>query len=320
MSTSTAVVICAYTEERWQDIDRAIASVRRGTLMPDEIVLVIDHNPALLERARDKFAYVRVLANAHVKGLSGARNTGLHATTADVIAFLDDDAAGRGRWLEELVEPFTSSDVAVVGGYSRPVWTGRAAPKMLPPELWWVVGSSYKGLPTERGEVRNVMGCSMAFRRTALKGLGGFNTGVGRVDALPLGCEETELCIRITRSDPRWRIVLNPRSVVDHRVSPERESWRYLIRRSYAEGISKAAISRLVGRESALKTEREYTSRVLPRAVLSLIARGRLQGGAAIITAVICAGFGYVLGLTRSERIIATPTLRLCAGNGKRAA
>ena len=44
-----SVVICAYTEARWDDLLAAIASVRaQRDHVPLEIVVVIDHNPALL--------------------------------------------------------------------------------------------------------------------------------------------------------------------------------------------------------------------------------------------------------------------------------
>ena len=46
-----SVVLCGYTSERWDDLRAAVESVRQQTLPPDEIILVIDHNPALYARA-----------------------------------------------------------------------------------------------------------------------------------------------------------------------------------------------------------------------------------------------------------------------------
>ena len=87
-----AVIICAYTEERWDDLVEAVRSVQAQSLRADEIVIVIDHNPAMLAHARDTFTDCRVLENENPKGLSSARNTGIDATDADWLAFLDDDA------------------------------------------------------------------------------------------------------------------------------------------------------------------------------------------------------------------------------------
>ncbi|MGO4755836.1 hypothetical protein AB4212_45815, partial [Streptomyces sp. 2MCAF27] len=45
-----SVVICVYTEERWDDILAAVDSVRGQSLPAHETLLVVDHNPALLRR------------------------------------------------------------------------------------------------------------------------------------------------------------------------------------------------------------------------------------------------------------------------------
>src|SRR5690606_21447153 len=43
-----SVIICAYTEKRWSDLVKAVESLRQQTVAPDEVILVVDHNPALL--------------------------------------------------------------------------------------------------------------------------------------------------------------------------------------------------------------------------------------------------------------------------------
>src|SRR3984957_10611108 len=42
-----SVVICAYTEQRWDDTNAAVESVRQQSFANREIILVVDHNPAL---------------------------------------------------------------------------------------------------------------------------------------------------------------------------------------------------------------------------------------------------------------------------------
>src|SRR4051794_15100517 len=99
-----SAVICAYTMDRWSDIRDTIDSLRRQTRQPDQIVLVIDHNEELLARATSLLSQdVLVIANREVRGLSGARNTGLVASTGDLIAFIDDDAVADVTWLDLLV-------------------------------------------------------------------------------------------------------------------------------------------------------------------------------------------------------------------------
>ena len=69
-----SVVICAYTEDRWDDIVAAVDSVRHQSLRPHEIILVIDHCPELFAQARNGLTGVILMENGGLKGLSDARN------------------------------------------------------------------------------------------------------------------------------------------------------------------------------------------------------------------------------------------------------
>lgn len=293
-----SVVICAYTQLRWDDI---VAAVSSALAQPEcaEVILVIDHEETLLKRAQLHWPDVAVIANNQQQGLSGARNTGVQAATGEIVAFLDDDASAAADWLGLLVHPFSDHRVAGVGGRADPVWPVSSAARILPPELFWIVGCSYLGLPTDNADVRNVIGCSMAFRRETLLLLGGFNVETGRVGRVPLGCEETELCIKVRQADPQARIVYVPGSVVNHRVSADRTGWSYVARRSYYEGISKAVLSRNLGRGAALASESSYALKVLPRGIVRELGDIRHGGAAralAIVLSLAGASAGYVRG------------------------
>jgi GT2 family glycosyltransferase len=322
-------VICVYTEKRWDDIVAAVGSVAAQDVRAAEVLVVVDHNPALLERARAEFSagadgHVRVLANAHRQGLSGARNTAVAAASGDVVVFLDDDAAARPGWLRALLAPYADPDVVAVGGVAHPRFPD-ARPGLLPTggssadatgELDWVVGCTYTGQPTERAEVRNLMGCNMSVRREVFARVGGFAEDLGRIGRNPLGCEETELCIRIRQTYRRMnrdaRVVFEPAAQVDHRVSADRVRWAYLRRRSWSEGLSKAAVSRLVGSDDALSTERAYVATVLPGAVARELRAGRPTSALAIVTALAATGAGYLRGRLPG----ATAAVRLPAADG----
>jgi GT2 family glycosyltransferase len=308
-SPTATVVICVYTEQRWDDIVAAVDSVREQDAPAAEVLVVVDHNPALLERARAAFADpVRVLPNSRRQGLSGARNTAVAAATGDVVVFLDDDAAARPGWLGALLGPYADPEVIAVGGIAHPRFPG-ARPSLLPAggadgdatgELDWIVGCTYTGQPTQRAEVRNLMGCNMSARRAVFADVGGFAEDLGRIGRNPLGCEETEFCIRARQAARRAgrsaRIVFEPAAQVDHRVSADRVRWSYLRRRSWSEGLSKAAVSRMVGSDDALSTERTYVSKVLPGAVVRELRAGRPAAAAAIVTALACTSAGYLRG------------------------
>lgn len=322
MSTTSppgvSVVICVYTEDRWGDILAAVASVADQSRPALETLVVVDHNPALLRRLAKRFGDdgagapadgVRVLANAGPRGLSAGRNTGIAASSGEVIAFLDDDAVAERDWLRHFAEAYADPRVMAVGGRTQPVWESRRRPAWFPEEFDWVVGCSYRGLPPGRVEVRNVLGGNASFRRSAFTVAGGFASGIGRDgDRLPLGCEETELCIRLSRAMPEAVLLIDDRAVIHHRVPAARERFRYFRTRAYAEGLSKALVSRSVGAREGLATERRYTTRVLPAGVArgvrdALLGRAGGAGRAgAIVAGVAAAAGGYALGRIRAYR------------------
>ncbi|MFF9089320.1 glycosyltransferase family 2 protein [Streptomyces sp. NPDC014991] len=311
-----SVVICVYTEDRWEDILAAVSSVRAQSHPALETLLVVDHNPALrarLERAYEESDGVRVLANAGPRGLSAGRNTGIAASRGEVIAFLDDDAVAERDWLRRFTEGYADPRVLAVGGRTVPVWASGRRPAWFPEEFDWVVGCTYKGLPPGRVRVRNVLGGNASFRRAAFEAAGGFATGIGRDgDRRPLGCEETELCIRLGRARPDAVLLIDDRAVIHHRVPAPREHFAYFRGRTYAEGLSKALVARSVGAGKGLESERRYVTRVLPAGVARAVRDALLgrPGGAgragAIVAGLLSAAAGYALGSLRARRAAGT--------------
>src|SRR5918994_166580 len=268
-----SVVICAFTERRWTDLTRAIESVAGQTLAAHEIILVIDHNDALLRRAGSAWPDVLVVANREQQGLSGARNTGASAATGSIVAFLDDDATAEPQWLELLAAAYRDTDVLAVGGAVEPSWPGQRPP-WFPPEFDWVVGCTHSGMPRTPRPVRNLVGANMSIRRDVLLDLGGFHHGIGRVGSVPVGCEETELCIR-AQQRRGGTVLYDPRARVHHRVGAERTTMGNFLSRCRAEGASKALVSRLVGAHHGLGAERTYVRVTLTTG----IARGLFGAG-----------------------------------------
>jgi GT2 family glycosyltransferase len=300
---TTSVIVCAYTEERWDDVEAGMMALSRQTRPAEQVVLVIDHNRALLERAVSSFAEVEVIANAGAKGLSGARNTGVAHAEGNVIAFLDDDAEPAEDWLERLTAPYEDPTVIGTGGAALPRWPGER-PDWFPPEFDWVVGCSYVGLPGDGVVIRNPIGANMSFRRDAFEAAGGFTDGIGRVGKVPLGCEETEFSIRATRALPGTTVRHVPAAVVRHRVSDDRVEWRYFVRRCYAEGMSKRMVSRLVGVDAALASERSYVTRTLPAgARRDLVTPGARRRVAAAVAGLAAAGAGYVAAVVKAREL-----------------
>lgn len=302
-----SVVICAFTDERWEELRAAVASCENQSRPPEEIIVVIDYNEALLARATREFSRVLVTSNSSIQGLSGSRNTGVVAATGDVIAFLDDDAFADGDWLAHLETSFSDEHVAGAGGWIVPEWPGEA-PAWFPTSFLWVFGCSYDGLPPSGGEIRNPIGSNMALRRRVFDAVGGFTPGIGRIGKVPLGGEETELCIRYTADFPADCFVLNREALVHHRVPAERLTWHYFWTRCWAEGLSKGVIARRVGASASLSSERGHVMVAIPRDVARSVALLRrdvssaLRRLALIVAGSACAVAGVAWATTASRR------------------
>jgi GT2 family glycosyltransferase len=264
---SVSVIIAAFADERWGDLVEAVDSVSVQSHPAQETIVVIDHNARLLSKARAELPGARVLENEFARGASGARNTGVAASTSYVVAFLDDDACADPRWLEHLVRPFDDARVIGVGGRLAPAWSSRR-PRWFAPEFDWVVGASYRGMPERLEPIRNVWSNNMAIRRDIFDAIGGFRLGFGKTGARSRP-EDTDLCLRAgkVRAGTCW--AYQPAALAHHKVPAARERFGFFVRRCFAEGQGKAELGALVDRSSAMSSERAYARTVLPKGLIA---------------------------------------------------
>ena len=131
----------------------------------------------------------------------------------------------------------------------------------------------------------------------------------------PLGCEETELSIRLAHHVPGSRILYEPRAVVHHHVAPERARWSYFRRRCWSEGLSKALVAGLADPRSALSAERRYVARVLPAGMARDLGAAvrtrdgwRLASAATSGTGLAITALGYAAGRLGRTRYLARTT------------
>ena len=300
---AVSVVIAAFADERWAQICDAIESVRRQTTPALETVVVIDHNPALLARARREFTDCTVIANTGARGASGARNTGAASCQGEIIAFLDDDARSSTCWLSALLSHFSQADIVGVGGRIDPLWAA-PRPPWFPVEFGWAVGFSYQGMPEHAQPVRNVWAGNMAIRSSVFEAVGGFREDFGKVGDVARP-EDTDLCLRAAGDGGIW--FYEPHGSVGHWIPRQRTTFRYFARRCFHEGQGKAALAAMDGARQSTAAERSYTYRILPHAILRGLqdaARGDVWGAAraaaiAVGFAATAAGFaaGWLSGI-----------------------
>jgi glycosyltransferase involved in cell wall biosynthesis len=318
-ASATSVVVSTYDEMRWGDLEACVESLGVQALEPLEVIVVVDHNPQLLERARAAFPNARVIPNERPRGLAGARNSGIDVAAGDFVAFIDDDARAEPEWLSGLEQCFEEASAVGAGGALIPNWEG-ARPDWVPHEFYWVFGCSYTGLPEQMAPIRNPIGANMVVRSSVLHEVGGFREGSGEggsdapteirsrgvVRAAGNIPDDTDLAIRVKQRMPQAVWLYQPAARVLHNVTRERTSLGYFLRRSYEEGVGKANLSRYVGAEEGLSSERRHLLKVLPRGIWRGI-RDALGGdssgalrAAAIVVGLTASATGFLAATTRN--------------------
>jgi hypothetical protein len=275
-----SVIIAAFAMERWDDLQEAVASVRRQTLPDVETIVVIDYNPDLLDLAKRELEDVTVVPNTRGKGASGARNSGVAVSRGEMVAFLDDDAVASPTWLEALLPHFADPQVVGAGGRMYPIWA-TSRPRWFPSEFDWAVGASYRGMPQRATPARNVWSANLMLPRPLFDAIGGFRADFGKVGHRSRP-EDTDLCLRAAATRPGGTWIFEPAAVVGHRVPRNRTTIGYFVRRCLNEGLGKAALAALNGAGQSTSEERLYTRRVLPEGVargLRDAALGDAAGG-----------------------------------------
>jgi glycosyltransferase involved in cell wall biosynthesis len=192
---------------------RAIRSVLTQTFQDFEIVVVDDGSTDDTPAAIAAFADPRIRLIRHDRrcGGSAARNTGIRASAAEYVAFLDSDDEWSSRTLERQLEVF--------GRSNRPlglVYTGEEAVD--------ADGRTIRFIPSVRDDLAKVLlldnvigGCSLAMvPRAILDELGGFDESL-------TSRQDVDLWLRISE---RYRVDFVPEALVrradghdDNRIS-----------------------------------------------------------------------------------------------------
>ncbi len=298
-----SVIICAYTLDRWQLLQRALLSVVAQDQVPHEVLLCVDHNPAMFERCDEELPplvagapwTLQVMQNRFDTRLGGARTTAAEIATGDVLVFLDDDAAATPNWLRMLTKNYEDPTVVAVGGApiaryetQRPPW--------LPLECNWIFGCAYRGMPEHVGPIDHMIGANMSVRRELLMSWGGFQSD---------NHDDMDLSHRAIHAHGPTAVIYDPTAIVHHFVPSSRLTWNYFWRRCFFVNKGKVAAFRELGQASNLKAEFRFVARSLTRAV-GYEGRALLKGDLyapvrylALVTAIALGGAGAVAGRLR---------------------
>ena len=176
---TTAVIVLARDET--DRIDRCLEAILDQSHPPGRVI-VVDHgsrdNTAARVRANKDERILLVSIDAQI-GIAAARNTGIAATNADLIFFIDGDCVPHRHWLAEGLAALSDQSLAGVEGI-----TYYEAPTPV----------TISDTNTHQFCAGGYMTCNIAYRRVALVAADNFDP------RFRYGHEDRELAFRIRRS------------------------------------------------------------------------------------------------------------------------
>jgi glucosyl-dolichyl phosphate glucuronosyltransferase len=221
-----SVVLCTYN--RAELLRSALDALVSQTGDVRYEIIVVDNNStddtpqvvaAAAARAPDK---VRGVFERR-QGLSHARNCGIEAARAPIVAFSDDDVTVAGDWVQEIARSFDAArDIDYLGGRVLPRWR-RPPPRWLTTAHWSPLALQDYGpepFVSSRDRAICLVGANLAFRRHVFDRVGGFVPELGRIKEGIGSTEDHEMQLRIWRAGMRGLYTPDVVAVAD--VTPDR--------------------------------------------------------------------------------------------------
>jgi glycosyltransferase involved in cell wall biosynthesis len=233
-TTLISVVICTFN--RFQLLENAIQSVCLQASPKDSYeILVVDNNStdqtrSVVEKFSHEFPNVRYICEP-IQGLSQARNCGWQNAKGDYVVYLDDDGWASEHWLPTAFDIIKNVGPAVFGG---PYFASYNSPK---PD-WF--RDSYESFTSGSHalilETGYLSGGNIAFKRSILKCLGGFDSNLGMRGKARGYTEETSLIRRLRTIKPSALIYYDPRFYIQHLVAPKKMKMLNLVQIKFIRG------------------------------------------------------------------------------------
>jgi glycosyltransferase involved in cell wall biosynthesis len=278
-----SIVVTSYTTDRLKGNHELLESIKAQTLTAFETIYVVERSKELFQNIEtyvqnNKIPNVKMIFNNGETGASAARNLGMKDAKGEIIAFIDDDVVLASDWAEEMIKTYDDSIIGV-SGTALPLWEC-PQPKWLPEELYWIVGCTSWLNSKEVKEIRNVWTMNSAFGREIVDRGIYFSQNIGPSGGSMKGREKNRLSEDLefsmrARKITGKRIVFNPKVKVQHRVTPDRLTWNYIIQWSYWIGSSRKTLKRLYpesnSKSSVLSTEYELLNSIFKRLFPSIL-------------------------------------------------
>jgi len=222
-----SVIVCSHNGAR------TIRDTCEGLLRldyPDYEVIIVDDGSAD-DTATISGGYPFAVIRTENRGLSSARNTGLEAATGEIVAYIDDDAYPDPHWLTYLAAAFihpACPTLAAVGGPNIPP----AGDGPIAECVAHSPGGPNHVLLSDR-QAEHLPGCNMAFRKSSLQAIGGFDP------QFRVAGDDVDVCWRLQQQG--WTLEFSPAAVVWHH---RRNSVRAYLRQQKGYGQAEAMLEK----------------------------------------------------------------------------
>jgi glycosyltransferase involved in cell wall biosynthesis len=221
-----AMTVVVPTRGRAAYLEVTLDSLRRQrTRTAHELLVVDDGATDATPEVAERFG-ARLVRHGEQRSLNAARNSGIRAAAADLIAFVDDDVLVPPGWLDAVVDGAARHpDAEAFGGPIRARFEGRVprgCGREDPPITTLDLGPSDV-------EAEMVWGANFAVRRSAVERVGDFDETLDRGHG-----DEEEWLMRLRATG--GRIVYLAEAGLDHRRSAGDSGLGSLARAAYHRG------------------------------------------------------------------------------------
>jgi O-antigen biosynthesis protein len=217
----TSVIVSTFNGSR--TLSKCLESLLRLDYPNYEVIVVNDGSTDTTAKIASNYGF-RVITTEN-RGLSSARNTGLNAATGEIVAYIDDDAHADPHWLRYLASTFMNTQHVGVGG-----------PNIAPPDDGLIAEcvAHSPGNPVHillsDSEAEHIPGCNMAFRKSALAAIGGFDP------QFRIAGDDVDVCWRLQQHG--WTLGYSPGAMVwHHRRNSIRAYWKQQFNYGKAESF-----------------------------------------------------------------------------------
>jgi glycosyltransferase involved in cell wall biosynthesis len=187
---------------RFQTLPHTVQSVREQTFADWELIVIDQsHSPEtrnyLTSLGDPRIQHVP----QEIRGLSNGRNAGIRASSADILAFTDDDCEAEPGWLAAIQDRFREQATDILFGPLVPPPTYRPGAEFCPtypvsqPEVY-----TWEALARDIG---TGLGANMTLRRRAVDALGAFDPVLGAGSPQIPSAEETDYVLRALAQERR---------------------------------------------------------------------------------------------------------------------